>query len=205
MAKKQYYAVRIGRRTGIFPSWDMCKKQIEGYSGAEYKGFSTLKEAEDYVDFKEELQNNQLANKPSHITAYVDGSYDAEKKVYGYGCVMILPDGNIVKMNGAGNNKKSAELRNVTGEMLAAMIAVRYAIENGYKTIQICYDYVGVENWATAKWKTKTELTKKYAFSMQKWSKEITILYKKVAAHTNVEYNEMADGLAKDAINFFKK
>ncbi|MBQ2004700.1 MAG: RNase H1/viroplasmin domain-containing protein, partial [Peptococcaceae bacterium] len=34
MAGKKYYAVKVGRETGIFTTWDACKAQVQGYSGA---------------------------------------------------------------------------------------------------------------------------------------------------------------------------
>lgn len=46
MAKKKFYVVWKGKETGVFNSWDQCKKQIEGYKGAEYKSFEDLNEAE---------------------------------------------------------------------------------------------------------------------------------------------------------------
>ncbi|MDE6924831.1 MAG: RNase H1/viroplasmin domain-containing protein, partial [Acetatifactor sp.] len=49
MAAKKYYAVKKGKVTGIFQTWDECRSAVEGYSGAQYKGFSTLKEAEEYL------------------------------------------------------------------------------------------------------------------------------------------------------------
>ena len=84
-------------------------------------------------------------------------------------------------------------MRNVTGEMLGAMHAVKYAIESGYKAIEIRYDYAGIEQWVTGNWKAKNELTKKYVNAMKAWKKSIKISFTKVAAHTNVEYNERAD------------
>jgi ribonuclease HI len=41
----KFYAVRIGRRTGVFASWDECQKQVRGYSGARFKSFKTRAEA----------------------------------------------------------------------------------------------------------------------------------------------------------------
>ena len=35
MAK--YYAVKNGRKPGIYSSWDECKKQVEKFKGAIYK------------------------------------------------------------------------------------------------------------------------------------------------------------------------
>ena len=42
MAKK-YYAVRSGRKTGVFLSWAECEEQVKGFSGAEYKSFTNNK------------------------------------------------------------------------------------------------------------------------------------------------------------------
>lgn len=43
--KGGYYAVQNGRQQGVYDSWDECKKQVSGYSGAVYKRFDTLSEA----------------------------------------------------------------------------------------------------------------------------------------------------------------
>ena len=52
MAKKNYYAVKAGRRTGIFTTWDGAdgaKAQVNGFAGALYKGFATKEEAQAYL------------------------------------------------------------------------------------------------------------------------------------------------------------
>lgn len=46
MAKKKYYAVQVGKIPGIYGTWDECKAQTEGVSGAKYKSFPSLEEAE---------------------------------------------------------------------------------------------------------------------------------------------------------------
>ena len=51
--KKHFYAVKNGRKTGIFKSWDECKKQVIGFKGAVYKGFVTEQEAIDYMEGNE--------------------------------------------------------------------------------------------------------------------------------------------------------
>ena len=48
MAAK-YYAVRKGRNTGIYRTWDECKSQVFQYAGAEYKSFTTEQEALEYI------------------------------------------------------------------------------------------------------------------------------------------------------------
>ncbi|MBR1742173.1 MAG: RNase H1/viroplasmin domain-containing protein, partial [Lachnospiraceae bacterium] len=48
MAKK-IYAVRKGRKTGLFYSWEDCRAQVHGYSGPEYKGFTDIEEAKAFL------------------------------------------------------------------------------------------------------------------------------------------------------------
>ena len=57
MGKKKYYVVWKGRKTGVFTSWKVCKRQIDGFEGAAYKSFVNLEEAEiaskkNYADYK---------------------------------------------------------------------------------------------------------------------------------------------------------
>ena len=57
MPKQKYYVVWKGRKTGVFTSWKVCKAQIEGFEGAQYKSFASLDEAEvasqkSYLDYK---------------------------------------------------------------------------------------------------------------------------------------------------------
>ncbi len=48
----KFYAVKVGRVPGIYPSWDACKKNIDGFSGAVYKSFKTKAEAESFIGNK---------------------------------------------------------------------------------------------------------------------------------------------------------
>ena len=213
-SKKKIYAVRKGRTIGLFETWEECKEAVTGVAGAEYKGFLSRQEAYEYLGMgkdileetakKKEIETKnaplEIPAQEDKIIAYVDGSYEHSLLKYAFGCVFLLPDGRRLTENGSGNNPESAKLRNVTGEMLGAMFAVQFAIKNGYPKIEICYDYEGVEKWVTGVWKSKTELTQKYAQAMRSWGTKVQISFTKVAAHTNVYYNEMADQLAKAAL-----
>lgn len=55
--KRKYYAVKAGRKTGIFQTWGECKKQVDGYSRAIFKSFSTMEKAEEYLHGKGKTQN----------------------------------------------------------------------------------------------------------------------------------------------------
>ena len=80
------------------------------------------------------------------------------------------------------------------------MFAVKWSAVNGYSAVEICYDYKGIEMWATGGWKAKNDLTQKYAAFMREIGKRIRITYRKIAAHTGDKYNEEADKLAKAAL-----
>lgn len=46
MSKKKYYVVWEGHETGVFSSWDKCKKAVHGYHQAKFKSFESLAMAE---------------------------------------------------------------------------------------------------------------------------------------------------------------
>lgn len=46
----KFYAVKQGRKTGIFTSWDEAKAQVDGYSGAVYKSFKLREQAEEFLN-----------------------------------------------------------------------------------------------------------------------------------------------------------
>ena len=39
MSKNKYYVVWTGRNPGVYDRWEACKKEIEGFAGALYKGY----------------------------------------------------------------------------------------------------------------------------------------------------------------------
>lgn len=57
----KYYAVAVGRETGIYKTWDGCKKNVDGFSGARFKSFKSQKEAEDFI-FTHKLQEEKVAS-----------------------------------------------------------------------------------------------------------------------------------------------
>lgn len=200
MAKQKIYAVRKGKTTGIFQTWGDCKASVDGYPGAEYRGFYTMEEAKAYLGDGATDSNGVEQDTANQVVAYVDGSFDVKIGRYSFGCILLLPDGEIIRESGNGDNPESVALRNVTGEMLGAMFAVQWCVKNEYSAVKICYDYAGIEMWATGGWKAKNQLTQKYAEYMRNNGKRIAISFQKIAAHTGDYYNEEADKLAKAAL-----
>lgn len=44
--KPKFYVVWKGRKTGVFSSWEACAAQVQGYTGAQYKSFTSRAAAE---------------------------------------------------------------------------------------------------------------------------------------------------------------
>ncbi len=203
----KYYAVYKGK-TGepkIFTSWDECKKEVIGFKGAIYKSFTTKEEALNFIKLnsegKENENNKEKTENEDGLFIYVDGSFVASKGNYSYGLVAVKDGEIIYKDKGIGFDKEAVPLRNVSGEVLGAKMAVEYALKNGFKEVTIGYDYQGVESWAIGTWKRNNRITSEYNEFMQGKMKEIKIRFKKIKGHSGHKYNDLADRLAKEALD----
>ena len=214
MAK--FYAVFKGKSGGnkIYTSWDDCKKEVIGFKGAVYKSFQSKNEAEEYLklhnggyslesnetDRDDSVVNNEEAPNNKGLCIYVDGSYNVLKEKYSYGMVAVINDGIIYKDKGVGESVEAAALRNVSGEVMGAMRAVDFALNNDHQEVSIYFDYQGIESWALGTWKRNNDVTKSYHEYMQKKMKKIKVNFVKVKGHSGDKYNDMADSLAKAAL-----
>ena len=182
MAKVKFYAVKKGFKTGVFTSWNEAKELVTGYPGADYKSFTN----EDVAPIDEaDLYN-----------IYVDGSFKEDLNAVGYGIVVTKDDVVLFKDGGRVAIKDTTE-RNVIGEIYASIRSIQLAIVNGYKNICICYDYEGIEKWATGAWKAKKPITKRYVEYFNQHKDKLNIKFKHVYGHTGNIYNEEADRIAK--------
>ncbi len=196
MAKK-VYAVKKGRETGIFSTWEECKQKVHGFPGAQYKSFSTLKEAQDYLQGTINREMPEIS--PEEVcTAYVDGSFDQSRKAYSYGCILLY-QGKRIEMSKAFFQGEDADMRNVAGELEGAMAAMAYCRDNGIPLLHLYYDYQGIESWATGEWKRNKPGTIRYKAFYDSLDK-LQVVFHKVKGHSGVELNEAVDKLAKAAL-----
>jgi hypothetical protein len=89
--RSKFYAVRRGRATGIFTTWEECERQVKGiYS--EFKSFYSLEEAQEYLSARR--RNYMIVAKPAssfvrdralraEINVWQDGHADALRTVCG--------------------------------------------------------------------------------------------------------------------------
>lgn len=190
----KFYAVRKGRATGIFNTWDECKNQVFGFAGAEYKSFKTLDEANAYLANK---KDDAAPEDSSKCMVYVDGSYNDSLKIFGSG-IVIINCGEVLKFSKTFEDEDLVSMRNVAGEIKGAMFAMEYAVSNNIDEIYLFYDYAGIEKWCIGEWKTNKCGTVEYKKFYDGIKDKLVVHFVKVQAHTGVLYNEMADKLAKE-------
>jgi ribonuclease HI len=113
--KKKVYAVKVGRKPGVYRTWEGCAAQVNGYSKAVYKSFRSMKDAEEYLNGplkpkpqakpKPPTRRPEKTDEPvssslglpdlsegnalKHVTMYADGACAGNPGPGGYGVVLI--------------------------------------------------------------------------------------------------------------------
>ena len=195
----KYYAVRQGRKPGIYETWPACQDQVKGFKNAQFKSFKTREEAQAFLDQegpKEEVLSDPLD--PDTMVAYVDGSYRAEDASYSFGVVCYFQDQE-VEWSGRYRADEASSMRNVAGEICGAMEAMKFAQKKGMRKLILHYDYAGICHWALGDWKRNKVQTQAYHDFYQGCKDKLQVEFVKVEAHTGVQGNERADTLAKEA------
>lgn len=139
------YAVRKGNKTGIFDNWTDCQSAIKGFSGPEFKSFTTMEEAKAYLEGRD-VWVEQVAkdNRDGYLVAFTDGSYDENFKRYSYGVSFIRPDRREENICGFGCNQEYIDSKNIIGEIFGVINALDWAISNEFEKIKIYHDYEGL-------------------------------------------------------------
>ena len=202
MAKKSFYAVKKGNKTGIFNSWAECKDAIDGFPCAEYKGFYTLEEAEAYMNGENiYLEAIKKDIEEGYIVAYTDGTYNDRTQEYAYGVCII--NEKLEEINLCDKLKYAGFLsnQNIAGEILAVLTALDWAVSNGYEKIKVYHDLEHISKWASGEYTANSDVAKFFVKKLDdKYNGVIEVKYEKVKGHSNNPYNNKADRLAASAI-----
>ena len=126
--------------------------------------------------------------------AFVDGSYIDGKT--GYGAAIFLGDEKIQEFSGRLDDTST---RQFGGELFSVTLVLKWCELNNIKKIRINYDYLGIEYFATGKWKPKNSLAQEYVEIVS--SCGVDVLWRKIDSHTGNKKNDLADKLAKDGAN----
>jgi ribonuclease HI len=158
MGTKKYYVVWEGKETGVFSSWNIVKKLVQGYEGAKYKSFVSKVEADKAI-------KKNFSDYKGKITKKIALSAD-EKATYGVPVKNSLTvdaacSGNPGKMEYRGvlhHNKqevfKMGPFKNGTnniGEFLALVHGISLLKKKGLYTLPIYSDSRIAMSWVKKK------------------------------------------------------
>lgn len=212
-----YYAIRKGRRTGVFFTESTLSKLTKDFPNAEYKSFNTYTKAAEWVWGPQDLEKPSDNLHNPKVRVYIDGSTIGNGKVGskgGYGVFYANGDPrNVSKtLKGEATNNR-AELSALINVLENNKDSELLIITDSVYNIN-CYN--GVKNWKKNGWKLSSGSTPKNIdllkilhdlLKNRNWK---GVVLQKVDAHKrppkkdSKEYqdwygNFMADKLSKDA------
>lgn len=197
----KWYAVRKGKNPGIYMTWADCEKQVKGFSGAEYKSFTSEAKAREYMNSDEQSMDSVVVQEEDLFTegvlmAYTDGSFTAgDPPKSGYGICFVRDGKEIARVYGPCNADSS--LRNVGGELMAAQKAIEIAQKLLEPELIICHDFKNIQMWGDGLWRCNIKETAEFRELVANARENgLTIEFGWVRGHAGNKYNELADQYA---------
>ncbi len=199
----KYYGVRRGRTTGVFDSWDACRKQVYKFPDAEYKSFPTREEALAFASGSTSARTTPTSNpgggSPPATEIWVDGSCFPQKDGslrIGWGMLIKQAGQEVFRDKGHDIPPEAMVHRNVAGEILGILKSLEWCQTHGVTEVTLYIDYQGLESWATGAWRAKLPFTQLYAQTVK--TSGINIRWVKIKAHSGDPENDIVDQLAKE-------
>lgn len=220
MAKTaKFYAVKKGRKPGIYATWEECQAQVAGFAGAAYKAFATRKDAlaylrgEEPAAFKQSALFEIVAAEPQKpvesapeglklVRLYSDGGAIGNPGPGGYGVVLEwegkrrelsagyrLTTNNRMELLGVINGLEQIKERAVV-QVLTDSSYIVNAMRNG-----------AALRWQQANWKRKDGPVP----NADLWERLLALAqghhltFEWVPGHSGIPQNERCDRLAQAA------
>jgi ribonuclease HI len=215
---KKYYAVIRGCRPGIYTAWygpGGAEEQVRGYTGAFYKGFSTLHEAQQWFETPADSSRSASGRSPSaavpdvssllpgQIVVYTDGGCVGNPGPGGYGAVILDGDQRIELAQGfrlTTNNRMELMACIAALEILKVPADVVLYSDSRYVVNGISKGWA--RRWRANGWmRTKSEA----AVNADLWAKLLDLCalnkvrFVWVHGHAGNRENERCDRLATEA------
>jgi ribonuclease HI len=215
MTTKKFYAVKVGRKPGIYTEWygpNGAKVQVEGFLGANYKGFLTEEEANAFMRSSHIVKKHRpkpavsvsKSEVPGHrVLIYTDGSCIYNPGPGGYGVVIL---------KGKSRTELSGGYRSTTNnrmELMACIYGLKALKKSSSVTVYSDSQYVvnGINKGWAKKWQANNWIKKDKtpAQNPDLWEKllflcqEHDVEFRWVKGHAETIENLRCDELANRA------
>lgn len=194
-----YYAVKLGRKTGVFNSWDEVEPLIKGFPGAKFKKFDKYSDALFFCD-SQETAKPSLEKNSSCLNLFVAGFYEPIEKIFSYSFVAIdLNNTTHEESSGIIANNDKNDSPNMISELQAVILGLSYSQKKDYKVVNVFYRYDGVLNWANGTWKANHTFAKNYCAELTKY-KNLNVRFKKSTSFEEQANETRAMKLAQEEV-----
>ncbi|KPM44227.1 hypothetical protein AK830_g2392 [Neonectria ditissima] len=78
----KYYAVAVGKETGVFETWEQTKPLVTGSKGAKHQSFRTYEEAAEFVNTNKTDSEGETVLQPHHAPESRLGAPSAASMVF---------------------------------------------------------------------------------------------------------------------------
>jgi len=200
--RKKYYAVKNPGPRRVFNSWRECQAYVKGKSRAVFKGFVSAEDAQAYLN--SDLPASGI-EKCDASRIYVDGSFmeDVSDRA---GWAFVVVEGGKETARSSGVTSEPALSRNIDGEFEAVLRAAMWCEENGRVNPVIVHDYSGIAEFALGNWNASSDTAQRYVrYLTRARVSRLKMQFEAVNAHSGDKWNDVVDGLAKDAIRQWKE
>lgn len=188
----KFYAVKNGRKKGVYKTLPECMEQVKDYDDAIWCKFKNEENATAFA--------NQKINKEHFENyTYVDGSCDGEQTRHGYGVILHTPSKTYI-LQGRTNIIETTYISSLIAELQAQKAVIKKARELSITSLTIYYDCSNAINLILKGHTTTNPKVNAYIGYIKSSLPFININYVKIKAHSGIEGNEIADTLARKAI-----
>jgi len=209
VAKKKFYAVRRGHKTGIFREWfgpEGAQIQVQGFAGAQYRGFPTRGEAEAFLSEGRPSAKKSQPDDGTRVVVYTDGGAIGNPGPGGYGVVIISPQGDRQELSGGYRRTTNNRM-----ELMACIVALEHlegdrpvVLHSDSRYMVDAINKKWVFGWKKKGWKKADGNPAK---NPDLWKRlldrlgSLQVEFRWVKGHAGHEWNERCDQLAGQAMS----
>ncbi len=209
MGAKKYYAVRRGKKPGIYRQWfgpDGAQVQVAGFPGAVYKGFGSRQEAERFMRPASGEQEKPAPLEKNVIHVFTDGGALGNPGPGGFGAVILMPDAPPRELRGGfqwtTNNRMELMGCIAALEVLTGRDAIILHSDSRYLVDAVSKGWA--RNWRRKEWRKSNGAP---ALNIDLWARlldlldERNVIFNWVKGHAGNAWNERCDQLVHEAID----